>query len=674
MASNNIIFPVSLLYIQLDVNVDGEDKKKPNIHLFKSSMLKMPKMNTMPLLTSEFPFFTKNVRYPASIENADWKVKYQFFFNRPLFVERLRQEIEDNPSIYRDRLTPKKDASEEENTELYKWMIETEKHNIMVTLRALFPIPEYFGKALKDSYRNVLMNKPNARILTDLSIRNAVNVFGFMYKFGIASKEKEEYFINIGGKRFIVNDVIWKNDIINHPVYSQFLASQRETYEEVNTSAEDVEEKYNAYLQKLNDELNVLKTSESRQKEFYKTINDCNQDDAKCKSSMFEYFKKTIKKLDKKTFDERFPYADKSKYPLDNLKAETLFMMQQHILLKVNSATVNSRYNINIDRINTANAVADKLEILSNETGESAVDIILSIREDFDNHRLLHSGEGINIFMEREYELGFERLLKMAIETKAASIVLRFAKNNIPMNLADKKPDGSEISQLNKRINQHIRDFFVTEANINNRLLSNVNAVFEPVRKTSNRELYKVLKMFKFGDEIIKREYKMEDAEIEEKRRVLENAYDKFVQNKKINTEKIEQYLYTGVDEVKSSADDKNSNLNSIVRNVYEVYVGMDLVNAEFYEKGSNSSCRLTDKEMEQGLYYLLDPRIKTDTVPNNYRDFSFEKEDVAEGEKKKEKKEEKGEETKQPKETKNTGGKYSRRIRPIRLNRTKRN
>jgi hypothetical protein len=310
----------------------------------------------------------------------------------------------------------------------------------------------------------------------------------------------------------------------------------------------------------------------------------------------------------------------------EDLKVDGLFMMRMHILSKIrsNTPTTGSVINMNIDRTNTANSVADKLDKLSNVTGENKADIILSIREDFDNHLQLHKGEGINIFMEREYEVLFDRLLKMAIEVKSARIVLNFAKNNIPMNLTGKKPDGSDVSQVTQRINKHILDFFSTEASINNKLSSNVNNVFEPIRKTSNKDLYMVLKLFKMGDAVIKREYGMNDDDINKYRNILENVYDRYVQNKKINTDIIKSYLYTGVDEAKSIVSEEKSD-TEVRRNVYEVYVGMDLVDADSYDKTKRAPCKLVDKEMEQELLYLVDPRNKTYNVLSKFRDFVFD-------------------------------------------------
>lgn len=746
-AANNIVFPVSALYIQLDTNAgisantdSKEDKGQDttpsrNIQLFKRSMIKMPKMDVQPVLKSEYPFFTKNVRYPSSIEREPWKTKYEFFFNRELFVDRLRREIDKNPDIYRENL---KSKDKTKSKELYEWMQDNEKHNVMITLRALFPIPEVFGKTLKNTFDHILNPGTNSRVFLDVNIRSAANIFGFMYKFGIASKEKEQYFINIGGKRYEVDDVVWENDLINHPVYRKFLGSQRETYEEVARSATEVGEKYDGFLTKLDDELMNMKKNEPLQDDFYlysikyaeiknkidkkigndsgllkykflklanlnineyikgvskidvkkkykthyntyvlylihKYIYNSYYDDYKNQDIIndeegsfkekYEQIDKEINKLtDKYTFKRYYEnylddllqtefeslfelVKDKYKDALDfenyiikefvsRLKSDTIVMLKDHILAKnENKTTGPGVYGSNsaADRRTLVTSVTNKFETLSKEIGENAANLILSIKEDFDNHKQLHSNEGMNVFMERDYELLFERLLKNAIEIKATSIVLRFAKQNIPMNLTGKKPDGTDISPVNQRINKYITEFFGTEASINNKLSTNVNAVFEPVRKTSNVELYKVLKLFKFGDEITKREFKLSDAEIEEYREVLGNVYKQYIslQNSAVKLSEIENYLYTGVDEVKSiassTATSESKEEPEIRRNVQEIYVRMDLVDADKFEKTSRASCKLLDKELEQEFLYLADPRNKNNTSLSRFRNLDFD-------------------------------------------------
>jgi len=703
----NAVFPVSALYIQLDTNTGPNGES--NIQLFKRGMIKMPKMDTQPLLTSEYPFFTKHVRYPKTIERKDWKTKYEFFFNRVLFMDRLRKEIVRNPEIYKERLTSK---SKSESDELYEWMQETERHNVMVTLRALFPIPEAFSKTLKHSYDHILKNEINNRVIWDVNVRNAVNIFGFMYKFGIINKEKEEYFINIGGKRFEVDDVVWENDVINHPVYREFLKSQRETYEEVAKSSVEVEEKYDIFLQKLTDELKTMATNEDLQQTVYNLDGRCDANNSCNDKTQYKFLKEEIKtandaQLKKYTRDttgnfnpkmeiqkfihkyifaayyEKYKgeeYTDVLKFEeakikeliaihdaipraqpenlnelwhseltviheLEHLehsensntveefeksietqihtrlKSESVFMLRNHILAK-NEAILDTTnvYNLKNDRRTTILAVTEKLKRLSTEAVEPAANLIISIKDDFENHRKLHSNEGISVFMEKEYEILFERLLKVAVEIRASYIVLQFAKNNIPMNLTGKNPDGTDVSPIMQRINKYIGDFYGTEASINNKLSTNVNNVFEPVRKTSNRELYKVLKLFKLGDAVMKREYKMSDTDIEEYRNVLDRIHNKYISISVQNDDNVDAYLYTGVDEVKS-AGKENEKENEIRRNVQEIYVRMDLVDADTFEKVNRASCKLLDKEMEQEFKYLADPRNKNNSSLSRFRD-----------------------------------------------------
>jgi hypothetical protein len=715
----NVLFPVSALYIQLDTNTGPNGESA--VQLFKRSMIKMPKMDTPPIMNSDFPFFTKNVRYPGYIENAEWKTKYEFFFNRDLFIEKLKKYIKKHPDNYRARLTSK---DEDENKKLYEWMNKTEKHNIMLTLRALFPIPEVFGKALTNTYDDVLKTGSNSRIAWDVDVRSAANIFGFMYKFGIMSKDKEEYFINVGGKRYEVDDVVWENDIINHPVYNAFLKSQRETFEEVANSAPEVEAKYTESVDKLKKYLEDLRYHMELQHDFYKYMdcsnNACDNEQAiyNCikniksiglgdfKDICFDPIKGEYKQGTKYLFHEHFfveidedfskesqqvqtnfnqfvsqynnlDSAAKSiknlnatefnnpsspivkaieayfepeshaiytiRHLLDNdfppeddfmdnileemfadLKNDSFFMLKNHIYEKFNTSA-NTRNGVtNSDRNKTITSVCNKLERLSREKDISAtVDLIIAIKDDFDNHARGPRGDNISFFMDRNYEELFERLLKMSIQIKAASTVLKFAKNNIPMNLSGKKSDGTDVSPIIQRINQHIKEFFGTEAAINNKLYDNVKNVYEPIRKSSNKNLYNILRFFRLGESAMKREYNIKNPEIDEYREIMNIIYDQYILGLTDITDKPDKYLYTGVDEVKSTADEKKE--NDVRRNVYEIYVRMNLVSADSFEKASKASCKLLDKELEQEYMYLVDPLNKNNTSLSRYRNLDFE-------------------------------------------------
>lgn len=712
----NIVFPVSALHIQLDTNTGPKGER--NIQLFKSGMLQMPKMGSTPVLTSEFPFFTKYVRYPSSIEHKSWKKKYEFFFNRAIFMDRLRKEIVQNSNIYRKRLTST-DKNDAVNKKLYEWMQETEKHNIMVTLRSIFPIPEIFGKSLKNSYDHVLKNAINSRVVGDINIQSTLNIFEFMYKFGIASKDREEYFINIGGKRYAVDDVIWENDVINHPVYREFLKSQREAYEDVEQSSDDVQIKLDNYLTKFKRDLDTIRTNSKIQKEFYlystKPCNETNPEDIKCysntklsdasESDMFRFLSEEIKHTKDVNKIEsiqtllsntsNYSYSAKyfihtyvcNKYTpgtsntsfndsmwvteynkckqayesekntnnttdngsesfddfigkriLECLKADTIITLKQHIIAKKSNRQAQAstqRYSsvVSSDRNATVTSVTKKLAILNDETDETAAaDIVISIKDDFDNHQRLHQTENVSVFMDKEYELMFERFLKSAIEIKASYIVLKFAKENSPINLTGKNPNGTEVSPVMLRINKFVRDFYSTEANINNRLLTNVNNVFEPVRKSSNRELYRALQLFKYGTYVMKMEYKMDDKERAKLQNVLSDIHNEYIsisyeKRGSTGSKELDEYLYTGIDEVKSGPGEPNKDEKStqeISRTVQEIYVRMDLVDADSFEKISRAPCKLFDKELEQEFKYLADPRNEKNMTLSRFRDFDI--------------------------------------------------
>ena len=156
-----------------------------------------------------------------------------------------------------------------------------------------------------------------------------------------------------------------------------------------------------------------------------------------------------------------------------------------------------------------------------------------------------------------------------------------------------------------------------------------MNDVFEPIRKTSNIELYKVLKLFKFGDLVVKREHKLSNSEIEEYRDVLDNIHSQYISlQSNRSTRNFDEYLYTGVDEVKSIASTTSAESKQepeIRRNVQEIYVRMDLVDADKFEKTKRASCKLLDKELEQEFLYLVDPRNKNNTSLSRFRNLDFD-------------------------------------------------
>lgn len=706
LVETDILFPVSVLNIQLDTNVDG-------VKTFKRSMLKTPKTSRVPALTSEYPFFTKYVKYPSWIEYEPWQTRFEFFFNRDMFIDRLRKAVKKNDKIWIPKsvkspekkdsksgeaeVDPAKAKEDEENR-----LQEFEIHNIMVTLRSIFPIPEVFGNALQNSYRHILNNNSNFRIVSDVNVKNAVNIFGFMYKFGIADRAKEEYFINISGKRYSIERVVWENDVVNHPEYFKFLSAHHETFEEVEKSKDAVQSKYNGYLEDLNKQLDEMAAVDELKIKFYDIVKssssapappklfdinfkekDVEISDASkyvaiskfikskqeqelvklLKEFLFEgrdlnktyepggagtgtatknsliqlFYKNSTKSLGEIPYDGAIftqfntLWPDKSKVGedaiLEFVKKIKIENTQFSIWLNlINNMPTDERSR---DRAQVNERMQEKFKRLygdGRESGNDAAKTILGIKEDADAHEE-SKREPITVFFTGEYNKFFVDLLKFAVQVNAAEVVYKFAEEGVPMILTDKQLDGSEERPIIKRRNKFIRDNFGTEAGISNKLANSVNNVYEPVRKTSNVKLYKLIRQLKSDLPISPYLTADELKQIEKERQIFQQIYAKYISTyaSSVNQEDIKPYLYTGVEEAKISTDKEDGKEAKIARNVQEIYVRVNLVEALKMETTSKAPCKYYDKLLENEYLYLTDKRNKNTSRLPKYRDFVFD-------------------------------------------------
>lgn len=763
----NVIFPYSVLYIQLDTNTGKNGES--SVQLFKRTMIKMPKMDVVPIFTSEYPFFTKNIKYPKSLERADWRTKYEFFFNRQVFLDKLNKQIELEESSFIKQVTTKDVEAERK---YYEKVQDIEKENVMITLRCLFPIPEVFGKTLKNTYDHVLISTGNERVFKDINVLSTLNIFGFMYKFGIVKKEKQEYFINIGGKSYMVDNVVWENDLVNHPVYKRFLLAQRNVYEEVennkfnilqrreaaeeelttilNKSADAKDEdsagnetndgvkslydesNYNfriangiagifkdaatndfliknpptvesiqtlvskpdeirlgveskKYLRdyifkvvsdidKLAGYLNKEKTESPQYKQIVNFITEINeimkgipdskknltdaeqQKKEKDYKRLFILFNEIIQYLDKnKEFLTKLGYEsdeyDKFKIsPKQNPTPKSKKAKKQNILDKplvesFKTRIENSAKNSGVQTIQLQqfqNAVSTIKKLLGDvfevdvSTGKDAktnistlkkAEKLISIQEEIEQYgKQSNTQQPEKTFFEASEVLFFQQLIKIAIQVKAANIVYDFAENNTPMNLSDTVLDSkNQISDVMKQVNGYITKNYANEVRINNKLSTNTNEIYEPVRKTSNRELYEVIRLFKVGERILKaKNTKLTDEQIRKYKKVINDIYDEYILDIDSGEKDIyETYLYVGTDDVNVN-EKQDDTTQEIKRNVKEIYVQFDLVDADTFEKTRRAPCKLYDRELAEEFMYLADPRNKNNRSLSRFRNLDF--------------------------------------------------
>jgi hypothetical protein len=132
----------------------------------------------------------------------------------------------------------------------------------------------------------------------------------------------------------------------------------------------------------------------------------------------------------------------------------------------------------------------------------------------------------------------------------------------------------------------------------------------------------------------MKRDYKMSNSEINAYRDVLDQIHTKYISMQDDERYELDDYVYTGVDEVKSTSgtgevksvtgEEVKPAESELRRNVHEIYVRFDLVDSDSFEKTPRANCKLFDKEMEQEFKYLADPRNKTNNVLSIFRNFNL--------------------------------------------------
>ena len=684
-----IIFPVSELNIKLDTNV-GEAVS------FNRGMIKLPKMSDPPEMTSELPFFTKYVRYPSDIQNADWKTRYEFFFNRDKFVDTLREAIDDDESIFKSQqqIELKKDDDDTKSNKSKKprpnkqgqeWLADTEKHNIMITLRSIFPLSDVFGTTLKNSYEHIVLKKSNDRILYDLDIKNALNFFGFMNKFGIIIKEEEEYFLNVGGKRYSIEDVMWENDIVNHPIYAEFLKTLRATFDEAELLKLDVEKQLNEFVEKLNNKMKQLITRQELKRRYILDVfqkipkvkelmvQECSSTADGCqltsKTNTFRSFDKKFKTANQRDFDKYLLNSDNELH--DEIKLE---LIKDYVKLNKQEAELENDKKIdywnslpsvkqkgivkqitddlkNPDTIEGMIAMAEnnqqsaiKLKDSRNAAFEPILEKLNAMndiqaaetRDDADNiATIILSLQNINSqfdgsvrYAMGEYDTLFESLVELAINVKAGLMAYQFVNDQKAMNLKPRQSDGKKENVVHRKLIEAVNLKFSKEVEINDKLSNSVNNIYEPLRKTSNTQLYCMLRNFKTGQLPADCDLP-ESGELDTSvfNRIYEFYLSEYLDRRSFRS--IQDYLYVGVDQIQvqgsSSGDDDKKSAASSTGKSYEIYVRVDLVDADTFEKAPRAACGLYDKIITEEFKNLTDNRYTDGTILSKYRNLDFD-------------------------------------------------
>jgi hypothetical protein len=263
--------------------------------------------------------------------------------------------------------------------------------------------------------------------------------------------------------------------------------------------------------------------------------------------------------------------------------------------------------------IQLLNQVIEKLKRIKKDDSVTAVNLFISVKEIAENSKYNYRLFNNNDVDERVYDDVLKGFIAASIKIKAATMMSDFVNNGKQIKLGSpnpKDPSKKIMSRLEEDLTNELRAEFGDQLFTNNELINSVANVYEPERRTSNMVLYSILykiKMGKFPKDAEKNaDIKTKlDATISDTG-LFKKIYDYYLAKYPDRSEfgKIEHALYTGVDQIRTIGEKDNS---GIKRTAYEIYVRLDLVDADELAKTPRGVCKLNDRIVTNNYGELTD-------------------------------------------------------------------
>ena len=266
---------------------------------------------------SEYPYFSSVIPYPQEIlKGLDYVNQVAFFFKKENFIKILKETSE-----YKTILE-EKEKNEKEKNELLKRKINGEsniefdidkfefkindtdkknniKNNIMLMLYLIFPTNYPTYNNIMNSYDTIFSGIMK---MTSSSLSSIIP-FLLSISLGIKSTKQKYSYIKTPSKGICtVIQVIWLNDLYNHPEYkkiiSEYIKFQEwkiiESYKkekELKSEYTKFQKKYSTGLQKLNESLKKISNPTKRFEQTYYGYADKNY------LKEYEFIKETIPQI-----------------------------------------------------------------------------------------------------------------------------------------------------------------------------------------------------------------------------------------------------------------------------------------------------------------------------------------------------------------------------------------
>lgn len=356
---------------------------------------------------SELPFFTKDIKYPMKqlyrLRGISYKKILKFFFDKKYFEATIASSIGNN-RIKTTKKTNKKTKKKIKNItqpviEEYNEIIIN--HNINAMMELLFPTIFPSMRNFSSSYDTYIANNQKS----DISFK------GISYnKFS---------YLKIDGKTYTVSKVTWLNDLLNNPVYKNFIdefTSYRNWVEKESKAINALfDKKKNAIIGRLldpkpkntlyifdepfnknipeNTELTKIKSEENRdfeKKKFYDNLDGLISQLTDLKNDYFDESgnKKEIKEQEEKKDSEK-EIADLYSKISGISELYKRLIENRTVTLKGISASFKSRLQILLEELQTMNSLikiktfyitADEVNI---KLGEEDPNVVKILKENY---------------------------------------------------------------------------------------------------------------------------------------------------------------------------------------------------------------------------------------------------------------------------------------------------
>jgi hypothetical protein len=529
-----------------------------------------------------------------------------------------------------------------------KQELENADHNVRCMLVLLLPIADEFTNVFQSSYDQYVLNKPSPELYTLRNIDPTMLLnptwlpfYNYFAARKYAPPIQEISYIKQGGSKYAVTSVVWLNDIVNHPIYREFLT----TFYEKN-------------LEKQNNRPKIKSQLNERLEMFRGTIR--RNQSAKDKNTnifmrMFETLIQNVNITPKgvgrniKTPSEQIEDIV-SKFSND-ASPDTAALSGD--INKVVSAVTNPKDAAKRDsvikmatsfaKIIATNNKFNKDGKLSNANWFSMIDNIVSAYIEYSLYNE-SADKGMQINLKDDARV-FTELYNQSLFINALRLLDDFLHNLIArFDMNDKNLDGTPKSKLELDIIRIIKTSFPYYIKLNDDIVKHLRNVLEPLRRSSNSKLQTFLKSMFIPDKTTT------PVDPSHDQYALVEIYNKYIANtrKHIHKRFTDELMYTGVSTVVENAGSNSTNVSSTTppqtpgvnnkplggdaeqssyREIPEIYVYVNVVQKDEYEGSENRTCIMSDDIVANNLKRVLFANtMLDDTFPevNPYRVYQF--------------------------------------------------